>query len=252
MPSESSPSSTSKRKLTAHYRRIDVEVTQEHIDTAIPSDSAHCMIADAIRAAVPQAKKIAVDLQAIRFTDPEKGQRYVYFTPTIGQDALIAFDEGTPIKPFSFTLRSPIQVIAAGTRQKGESRAFEGMRTTTSSKLGVQVGGEPLPQANLYWGPGHSPSAEKYARITETEEAVAPPTTRAETAPITEENRPDSRIPQPEPVTEENRPTGQIPDAHPVAEEFRKNVTLSTGRGRRRQYGMHQLRPVNIPRLQQP
>lgn len=243
MPPQSSQPS-GKRKLVAHYPPINVEITQHHIDVAIPEDSSHCMIADAIRSALPQARNISVDLQAIRFTDPDKAQRYIYFTPTIGQGALVAFDEGRPLVPFSFTLRSPIQVVAAGKRQRGESRVFEGMRTTTASKLGVQIGGRPLPSANLYHGPGSAPSPTKYAGVTE-----------PETDPFARKNRPDDRISdtgEPEPIAEETRPGARLPetavDTYPVAEEFRRNVTLATGGGRRRKYGMHQLRPPSIPR----
>src|SRR5215831_19031597 len=38
---------------------ITVSVTTEHIERAVPRDSGHCMIADAIKAAIPKAKSFA-------------------------------------------------------------------------------------------------------------------------------------------------------------------------------------------------
>jgi hypothetical protein len=81
-------------------------ITQELIDTSIRASSGHCMIADAVRDAVPAARNISVDLQTIRWTDPDRGVRYVYLTPPQAQLALVDFDEGNPVHPFYVTVRN--------------------------------------------------------------------------------------------------------------------------------------------------
>ena len=101
--------------------RIAVEITEEIIDIAVPRDSSHCMIADAVRAAVPDATNISVDLATIRFTDPKARQRYIYLTPRIGQLALIAFDSGEKPAPFRFLLRGA-HVMPSGKGRSGRQR----------------------------------------------------------------------------------------------------------------------------------
>ena len=212
------------------------------------------MIADAVREALPEVKSISVDLQTIRFSDPGRGQRYTYLTPMIAQDYLVAFDEGQPLEPFEFRLNSPVQTTYIGRQAKGESRTFEGMKATRSSKTGVKMAGSPMPLAALHMGAGY-PS--QYGEIRKTEPD-----------PITEETRPDTRIPDASPdkaVGNEIRKTEPAPE-EAVEDEIRKtepgqkerwaevkamvgNVTLSTkGRGHIRVYGMRQLGAPGVPR----
>jgi hypothetical protein len=63
------------------------------------------MIADAVKAAYPEAKHISVDIQTIRFSLPEKGIRCTYLTPRTAQIALLNFDQGQAPAPFRFVLR---------------------------------------------------------------------------------------------------------------------------------------------------
>jgi len=102
------PNIISEHIITAPHiprsRRVDVEVTPEIIGTATQADSGHCMIADAVKAAVPGAANISVDLQTIRFSDPKKRMRYVYLTPRMAQLALVDFDAGEMPDPFTFRL----------------------------------------------------------------------------------------------------------------------------------------------------
>lgn len=97
--------------------RITVELTQEAIDDGISRDSGHCMFAEAIKASFPQAQKVSVDLQTMRFSDLAKGYRYTYLTPRIAQLALLNYDHGTKPEPFSFQLRNG-HVTRAGSREK--------------------------------------------------------------------------------------------------------------------------------------
>lgn len=95
--------------------RIHVETS--HIENAQRKNSHHCMIADAIKDALPEAKYISVDLQSIRFTifdetryrEEAIGTRYFYFTPTIAQHALLKFDQGVKVREFEFTARSGVK-----------------------------------------------------------------------------------------------------------------------------------------------
>lgn len=92
-------------------KTIQINVTQDSIDRAVARDSHRCMIADAIQKQVPGAKYIIVDLQSIRFSNTDKSERYIYFTPLQAQRALIAFDQGKKdeLKPFKFTLYAGTQ-----------------------------------------------------------------------------------------------------------------------------------------------
>ena len=86
--------------------RLEVPVTQEMIDFAIPRSSSHCMIAEGIRAAFPTAANVSVDVQTIRFTDPTKRLRYTYLTPRSCQEVLVRWDGGTKPDPWTFRLRN--------------------------------------------------------------------------------------------------------------------------------------------------
>jgi hypothetical protein len=85
--------------------RIMIKVTEADIERAHRNDSYTCVVAQAIARAVPDATRIEVDSQAIRFTT--EGQRRLYLTPYAVQGYVIAFDAGDPIEPFQFQLRDP-------------------------------------------------------------------------------------------------------------------------------------------------
>jgi hypothetical protein len=78
-----------------HNGRAEISVEQRHIDRAMEKDSSHCAVADAIKAQVPEARFISIDLQTIRWTDARKKLRYVFLTPSLIQtDVIIPFDQG--------------------------------------------------------------------------------------------------------------------------------------------------------------
>jgi hypothetical protein len=85
--------------------RVKIPVTSDFIATAVRFSSEHCMIADAIRAVIPDAAFISVDLQTIRWSDRKKGLRYTYLTPRMAQVALLNFDRGNVPYPFWVRLR---------------------------------------------------------------------------------------------------------------------------------------------------
>ncbi len=88
---------------------IVIPVSSKTIENAVKADSHKCMIADAIKARIPTAQFITVDLQSIRFTDQKTRVRYKYFTPLTGQQALVNFDQGKNVKPFALTMKDGIQ-----------------------------------------------------------------------------------------------------------------------------------------------
>ncbi|HYW86412.1 MAG TPA: hypothetical protein VFB50_01475 [Chloroflexota bacterium] len=131
-------------ELDAQLRRITVNVTEELIDAAIPLDSSHCMIADAIKVAVPEARSVIVDLAAIRWTNSKEGKRYIYFTPGSVQDVLLQFDNGTKPQPFRFVLRAPAQVTNSGPDKiKRGGRVTQGFVNVTgdSRDSSTKIGG---------------------------------------------------------------------------------------------------------------
>lgn len=131
-----------------------VKVTQHHIDTALPQDSEHCMIADAIKDAFPGARMVSVDTSTIRFTDPKKGLRYVYFTPPFAQSALIGWDEGVRPEPFEFKTGRATQILSAirGHNERVHKdipapgkRARPLLQTEGERGAPTLIGGNPLP-----------------------------------------------------------------------------------------------------------
>lgn len=107
--------------------RVNIQVTDELIESAIPRDSSHCMIADALGVAYPKAQYVSVDVQTIRFTDREKGLRFTYLTPRTCQLALLEFDLGKHPEPFSFELRGG-QVTMAGHKHRPTPESSSGDR----------------------------------------------------------------------------------------------------------------------------
>ena len=97
--------------------RLKISISKAVFEQAKRADSSHCMIAEAIKASVPYAKSISVDLQTIRFSDRERRLRYVYLTPRIAQIGVIEFDQGHDIEPFDFILTGA-HVIAMASRVK--------------------------------------------------------------------------------------------------------------------------------------
>jgi hypothetical protein len=84
---------------------VTVVLTQEKIDQAVRRDSQHCWISETIAETIPNTANVETDTATIRWTDPDKGLRYIYLTPQEVRNAIYRFDEGLPIQAFSFHLR---------------------------------------------------------------------------------------------------------------------------------------------------
>lgn len=85
-------------------KQLQVSISRDCIKNAIARDSNRCMIADAIHQQHGWAKYVIVDLQSVRMSNLKTGRRYIYLTPPVAQQALLKFDQGEPLKGFSFTL----------------------------------------------------------------------------------------------------------------------------------------------------
>jgi hypothetical protein len=143
------------------HRNIRIEVSQANIDKSMPRDSQHCMIADALLDRVKHAKSISVDIATIRFTDKKLGKRFIFLTPLVAQQALVDFDQGKTISPFSFNLRTAIQVVSKRAPHSKPS-TYEKKRIVlarngpkSSYQPAVAIGGDVPPAAPLSSiGPG--------------------------------------------------------------------------------------------------
>lgn len=138
-----------------------VSVTEGLIEEAMHADSSHCMIAEAVKVAVPTAKLLSVDLQSIRYSDVKKGERYAFWTPPVAQRALILFDQGEKPEPFAFRLRvfqkTPIRARAGqpNTKKRPASAGPAKPLKSAAARGSVIVAGGGLPPvANLAFGKG--------------------------------------------------------------------------------------------------
>lgn len=138
--------------LSAHTGpRVRINVTQEIIDAGIRRSSSHCMIAEAIEELIPEARHIAVDLQTIRWSDPEKGVRYTYLTPRAAQVHLVNYDQGEEVEPISFSLSRPM-ITQAGTREKAKAAKATLKNSPSDKEIGMvpqRVGGKTPPSGAL-------------------------------------------------------------------------------------------------------
>ena len=136
-----------------HAPRVRVRITPEIIDASTRRSSSHCMIAEAIKEAVPNAKYVAVDIQTCRFTDRDKGLRYTYLTPRKAQQHIIDFDQGEDMEPISFELREAH--VTACNNKKATSCPVPSKAKLGAAKKGTatsvrrRVGGKPPPRIGI-------------------------------------------------------------------------------------------------------
>jgi hypothetical protein len=99
-------------------KQIHVEVTQDDIDKADIKNSSRCVVATAIARSVPDATRVSVDVQSVRFTSD--GERRIFLTPPAVAGYVVAFDAGDEIFPFNFRLRTD-QEVAVRRRVRTEA-----------------------------------------------------------------------------------------------------------------------------------
>ena len=86
-------------------RQIAVTISAEAIVAAtVGRIDGERILTEAIRAARPDVRNVAVDLGTIRWTDPKTGRRATFATPIVVRDALLALARGEAPEPFRFIL----------------------------------------------------------------------------------------------------------------------------------------------------
>lgn len=157
-----------KQIHTARSPRLTLNITAELIATAKRRDSGHCMISEAVKVAYPGAARVRTDLQTIGFTDPDKGLRYHYLTPRLGQEVLVGWDAGAVPEPFTLRIQSAI-ITRSHTRQskvKKDARADRVDRRVhlvdrgQPSKVPERIGGQAPPVGALASPPARSGPAK--------------------------------------------------------------------------------------------
>lgn len=139
------------------YRPL-INVTKDHIANSIGKSSSHCMIAEAVRTALPYVTRVSVDIQTIRYTDQEKGVRITFLTPRIAQEAIIDFDDGVLPKPFSFGLRGAHvrEIRQLSEEKKKKMRKYQAKYFAKLSRSSHAV-------PDVYGG--KSPPVSRFARV---------------------------------------------------------------------------------------
>ena len=121
---------------------FNIEVNEKDIAKATKNDSYVCVVAQAIARSIPDAHRIDVDSQSIRFS--RSGERLVYLTPYAVQGYVIAFDAGEEIKPFSFQLRQPAKVRATRPSPLGRKANQAAYAAKRRVRKEAQAAGLPL------------------------------------------------------------------------------------------------------------
>jgi hypothetical protein len=97
------PSRPARRRYPP--RQYTVTVSSEAIAAmTVGGIAGERIMAEAVRAARPDARNVAVDLGTIRWTDPKTGRREVFSTPATVRDALLGVARGMAPEPFRFIL----------------------------------------------------------------------------------------------------------------------------------------------------
>jgi len=135
--------------------RYSVKITEEIINTARARDSSHCVIADALRASIPGATRVSVDLQTIRWSVDELGKRFVALTPGAGQRILVNFDQGVLPEPTTLQV-TPFQVIPIRPTGPGPRTVTD---ARTNGRGGAQAGSTALKSKPLVEGGKLPPTA---------------------------------------------------------------------------------------------
>ena len=86
-------------------RQTTVTIDRDAISAAMAGRiDGERIIVEAIRAARPDVRNVAVDLATIRWTDPMTRRRVTFATPAMVRDALLGLARGAAPEPFRFIL----------------------------------------------------------------------------------------------------------------------------------------------------
>lgn len=101
-----------RARLRMPPRQTTVTVDLEAITAAAAGRiDGERMIANAVRAARPDVRNVAVDVGTIRWTDPKSGRRVTFQTPVTVRDALLCIARGAAPEPFQFILGRAARVL---------------------------------------------------------------------------------------------------------------------------------------------
>jgi len=129
-------------------KRLEISVTAEHIEEGVRKSSSHCMTKEAIKSAIPDATRISVDIQTIRYT--LYGRRYTYLTPRSVQEAIIDWDGGILIEPFNFRFTGRAHIREVGPRiDENAKRRLVRREGTNKGHIPNVVGGRPIPLSSF-------------------------------------------------------------------------------------------------------
>jgi hypothetical protein len=97
------PSRPTRRRQPPKQTTVTISAEAITAATAGRIDGEH-VIVEALRAARPDVRNVAVDLGTIRWTDPKTSRRVTFQTPTAVREALLGLRNGAVPKPFRFIL----------------------------------------------------------------------------------------------------------------------------------------------------
>ncbi len=124
--------------------RKRINVTQENIEESTRENSAKCMVASALKGNIAGCKKTHVDMQTMRFTDVH-GIRRTYLTPAAVQAALVRYDAGDPVEPFSFNLPSAIHLSKPNNAVKSHATRRSVEVAPGHEGARARIGGKAIP-----------------------------------------------------------------------------------------------------------
>ena len=129
-----------------------LEITEEIIAAAEKRHSGHCMIAETVKKAIPDATYISVDLATTSFTIQKDGLRYTFLTPAPAQAALVNFDQGNHTEPFTVRLRKGIATTSGRTKKGKHVRKATLVPSSHENHAPSRDGGKPPPKGALHAG----------------------------------------------------------------------------------------------------
>ena len=87
---------------------MGVAVGQEEIEKAHRANSKKCMIVRSIERDYPTLTRIVVQKNDVRVTDPDRNVIYTFDMAPLARAAILKWDMGEPVEPFTFKLRHPV------------------------------------------------------------------------------------------------------------------------------------------------
>lgn len=125
---------------------LKIELTKKNYEQAVRASSGSCLVADAIKEQYPKFSSVHVDVATIRFSDKERGVRYLYLTPPSVYQTLLFFDQGwQEIKlPKKLRIGTPVKIIpmtrsASDVKLKAERRAARLAKLEAKEQSGEQL-----------------------------------------------------------------------------------------------------------------